>query len=81
MSFGSQLEVMIAFNRNMFRLDKLEDNSIQYVEKESAYAENISINGMKVRHFESLNHSVLRSLCYYYFFLLGARGVYIKKFF
>lgn len=42
--------------------------------KESAYAENISINGMKVRYFESLKHSVIRSLCYYSF-LVGVRGV------
>ena len=41
MSFDSLLEIMIAFNRNMFRLDKPEDTSIQYVEIESVYAENI----------------------------------------
>lgn len=48
MSFDSLLEIMIAFNRNMFRLDKPEDTSIQYVEIESVYAENISINGVSI---------------------------------
>lgn len=66
MPFNSLLVVMIAFNRNMFRLDKPEDNSIQYVENESAYVENIFINEMKVRYVESLNHFVLRSLCIFF---------------
>lgn len=46
MSFISLLVFMRAFNRNMFRLYKPEDKSIQYIEKEPAYAENISIKGM-----------------------------------
>lgn len=50
MSFSSLLGVMIAFNRSMFRLDKPEDKSIHYVEKES---DNVSINRMKIGYFES----------------------------
>lgn len=61
--------VIIAFNRNMFRFDKPEDKNMQYVKKESTYAENISINRMKVRYFESLNHSITRSLYSLYLFI------------
>lgn len=62
MSLSSLLIVMVAFNSNMFRLDKPEDKNIRYVKKEYAYAESSSINRMKIVYFESLNHFIMKSL-------------------
>lgn len=73
MSFDSRLVAVMAFKGMC--LDQINQRTrADSMLKESAYAENISINGMKVRYFESLKHSVIRSLCYYSF-LVGVRGV------